>query len=227
MNTMTNHIRGPQRARRCDGLSTRGAILEVAGQVFAERGYAEATSKEICERAGTNGAAVNYHFGGKESLYEQVLVEAHRQMVSLEDLDAIVGSGKSPKGKLRAFFSLVLCSAARAPELWGIKIFLRELLAPSPSVDKLLATAVLPKIHAMRTLIQDATGLPAESPHVQRALVLVVMPCIGLILFPEKLRSALLPATTADAEGLIDDMLTYTFSGLRALGTRGKRDGTR
>src|SRR5918993_145207 len=41
-----------RRAQRPDGEATRQRLVETAGQVFAERGYAEATSKEICQRAG-------------------------------------------------------------------------------------------------------------------------------------------------------------------------------
>lgn len=50
--------------------------LDVAGRAFAARGYAAATSKEICERAGGNLAAVNNHFGGKQGLYRSVLAKA-------------------------------------------------------------------------------------------------------------------------------------------------------
>ncbi len=44
-------------------------LLDAACAVFAEKGYHEATIAEICEKAGANIAAVNYHFGGKETLY--------------------------------------------------------------------------------------------------------------------------------------------------------------
>ena len=53
---------------------------------------------------------------------------------------------------------------------------------------------------------------------MQRATALVALPCMGLILFPEKLRALMLPATAGDAEGLLEDMLAYMLGGLRALG---------
>jgi AcrR family transcriptional regulator len=84
------------RTQRTDGNTTRLHILETAGQLFAERGFAESTSKEICTRAGTNMAAVNYHFGGRDGLYEAVLVEAHRQLVSIDEL---VGLASAPSWK--------------------------------------------------------------------------------------------------------------------------------
>lgn len=48
---------------------TRERILRVALDVFAERGYAGASTREVCERAGVNPAALNYHWGTKERLW--------------------------------------------------------------------------------------------------------------------------------------------------------------
>ena len=218
MMNKTNPPQRPKRAQRSDGRSTRAVVLEAAGKVFAERGFAEATSKEICERAGTNGAAVNYYFGGKEGLYEEVLIEAHRQMLSLEDLNRIIASEATPEEKLRVFLEHIIRTAMNASELWGIRIFLRELASPSPFVPKFITTAVFPKSQKLRELIRDITGLPPDSPAMQRATALVALPCMGLILFPEKLRTLMLPATAGDAEGLLEDMLAYMLGGLRAWG---------
>jgi AcrR family transcriptional regulator len=56
---------------------TRERILEVAQRLFAERGLEATSVRDITSEAGCNVAAVNYHFGGKESLY----VEAFRAML--------------------------------------------------------------------------------------------------------------------------------------------------
>lgn len=57
------------------GLMTKERISAAALTVFSETGYHRATIREIVYRAGANIAAVNYHFGGKESLYLAVLRE--------------------------------------------------------------------------------------------------------------------------------------------------------
>ena len=89
----TRSSSSPLRTQRTDGNTTRLHILETAGQLFAERGFAEATSKEICTRAGTNMAAINYHFNGRDGLYEAVLIEAHRQLVSIDELVSLASVG--------------------------------------------------------------------------------------------------------------------------------------
>lgn len=50
-------------------MDTRERLLDAASEIFSQKGYAQATVAEICERGGANIAAVNYHFGGKASLY--------------------------------------------------------------------------------------------------------------------------------------------------------------
>lgn len=49
--------------------ATRQKVLEAACEVFARKGYRDATVQEICAGAGANVAAVNYYFGSKRKLY--------------------------------------------------------------------------------------------------------------------------------------------------------------
>ncbi len=57
---------------------TKARLIEAAGEEFGEKGFLAATVRAICARAGANLAAVNYHFGDKDRLYEQALLEAFR-----------------------------------------------------------------------------------------------------------------------------------------------------
>jgi AcrR family transcriptional regulator len=54
---------------------TKTALLEAAKQLVGERGYAGASVRELSAAAGTNLAAVNYHFGSRERLLNQAVLE--------------------------------------------------------------------------------------------------------------------------------------------------------
>ena len=52
---------------------TKLSLLDAAEAVIAEHGFAGASLRAITSRAGTNLAAVNYHFGSKEELARAVI----------------------------------------------------------------------------------------------------------------------------------------------------------
>ena len=52
--------------------STRERILGVAEALFARHGFAGASLRQVTAAANVNLAAVNYHFGSKDSLIEEV-----------------------------------------------------------------------------------------------------------------------------------------------------------
>ncbi len=75
--------------------STRERILGVAEALFARHGFAGASLRQVTAAAKVNLAAVNYHFGSKESLIEEVfrrrLDELNRQR-----LDALAAVEATP-----------------------------------------------------------------------------------------------------------------------------------
>ena len=56
-------------AEHTEHSETRARLLEAAERLFAERGFEATSVRDITTEAGCNVAAVNYHFGGKDSLY--------------------------------------------------------------------------------------------------------------------------------------------------------------
>jgi AcrR family transcriptional regulator len=59
---------------------TRERILKAAERLFADRGYEETSVRAIVAKARVNQAAINYHFGGKDGLYREVLRTAFRAL---------------------------------------------------------------------------------------------------------------------------------------------------
>jgi AcrR family transcriptional regulator len=206
-----------QRATRPDGAATRQHLLDTAGQVFAARGFADATSKEICERAGTPMASVHYHFGSREALYEAALVEAHRQVVGLDELKALTEGVSDPKDKLRAVISHFVGLSVNAAAPWGFMLMLREVLSPSPAIPALIEKAVRPKAALLLGLIGEVLQLNPKEPAVQRALMFTVLPCIAMMIAPKQMQTALLPAVAKDKKALVDDFVRFVLAGLDAI----------
>lgn len=76
----------PVTSSREDGRETKARIIEAAGPLFAQHGYDGTTSKKICQKAGVNMAAVNYHFGSRYGLYVAVLEEVQDYLVNVDVL---------------------------------------------------------------------------------------------------------------------------------------------
>jgi AcrR family transcriptional regulator len=73
--------------------STRQRILGAAEALFAERGFAGASLRQVTTAAKVNLAAVNYHFGSKDNLIEEVFRRrldelSHHRLENLAKLEA-------------------------------------------------------------------------------------------------------------------------------------------
>lgn len=74
--------------RQRDADRTRGEILDVAIEEFADKGYAGARVDEITARTRTTKRMIYYYFGGKEQLYIAALEQAYSVIRSVErDVD--------------------------------------------------------------------------------------------------------------------------------------------
>ena len=69
----------PQRARETQG-STKDRILQAAEEVFAERGFNGASTREIAARAGVNISSLHYHWESKETLYLAVFRDVYERL---------------------------------------------------------------------------------------------------------------------------------------------------
>ena len=66
-----------------ESTETRQRILNAAQRIFAEKGFAATSVREITTAAVCNIAAVNYHFGSKEKLYEALFRTTLKRLTDL------------------------------------------------------------------------------------------------------------------------------------------------
>jgi AcrR family transcriptional regulator len=134
--------------------ATKARLLEAAGEEFAAHGFDGATVRRICDRAKANVAAVNYHFGDKEQLYIQTVMEAHRCAVEPTP-EGLLALG-SPEEGLRRFIRHFLASvlAMESQPSWHQQLMLRELLRPSAACETLVREAIRPKFELLMKLMK-------------------------------------------------------------------------
>ena len=153
---------GHERGKRGDGDLTRARILESAGQLAAECGYANMTSKQVCERAHVNMAAVNYHFGSREGLYAAVLAEAHDRLFTLERLRQILAEGTAREKLSRTLDELL--AHLHGPRSWHVRVLAREFFSPAGFVDPFLQEKVHPKARLLRGLLPPSWTAASPVP---------------------------------------------------------------
>jgi TetR/AcrR family transcriptional regulator, regulator of cefoperazone and chloramphenicol sensitivity len=205
---------------RPDGAETRNNLLEAAGAVFAESGFDRATAKEIAHRAGANAAAVNYHFGGIEPLYEEVLAEAHRRLVSYQVLARVVSADQDPKDRLRRLIGLlvgVVRSGSSAS--WPAKVIVREVIAPTPHFEKLRREELEPKKTLIFGVISQIMGVTPDHPLVAQAALSIMAPCFMLLIAEKRLTEVLPPLDRANVsnETLANRLANFVLGGIAQL----------
>ena len=149
--------------RRMDGRETGEKIIECAGQLIAEKGFASVTSKEICRAAGVNLAAVNYHFGSRGGLYLAVLENVQQYLVELQQLIDLYESDLAPRQKMEKLIDFLAGNAFRKNE-WQISVWVREVMNPSPMLEKIFQKEALPKIFVIMKIFSEYTGYTADDP---------------------------------------------------------------
>jgi AcrR family transcriptional regulator len=144
----------------------RTRILEAAALVFAERGYEEATVREICERADVNLAAVNYYFGGKERLYIEILERVHSRQGQQPTMPEWPPGTPAP-AKLRHFIGSFLTHLLRQKEEpWEMRLMMREILGPTPAGKKFLTAQFRKGFDQLQGILDEM--LAAEVPAYKR-----------------------------------------------------------
>lgn len=130
---------------------TRQRILEAALPVFADQGFAGASTRALAAAAGVNIATLAYHFQDKQGLYDAVVDSIYLDLLAL-DLPPIQALGPRPADRVHALVALLYGQARKNAA--GIRLLLRHVMESGGSPERVRA-------HWELTALQQAAGLLA------------------------------------------------------------------
>jgi len=129
------------------GTETRERILDAAEVLFAAHGFEATSMRMITGLANVNLAAVNYHFGSKDALIQEVFRRRltglnQRRMVALEEAEAESGGeALKPSKIVEIFFGMPLIMAAETDPAGAtfMRLLGRTYTEPNEFVRRFLA----------------------------------------------------------------------------------------
>ncbi len=149
---------------------TKTRILDVAEELFMEHGFEATSLRQLTSAAGVNLAAVNYHFGSKEELFQSVLTRRLDPM-NQERIELLERLERESAGKplsVEKILSSMLIPALRLArdERRGGKNFLRLLgrayADPAPFIRHFLSQQYVEMIGRYKEAFQKSL------PHLSR-----------------------------------------------------------
>jgi AcrR family transcriptional regulator len=199
---------------------TTQRLLEAAGEVFAEKGFRSATIREICDRAKTNVAAVNYHYRDKEGLYLQVLEYWTRIGEEKFPPDLGLGPNPTPEEQLRAFIrSFLFRIFDKGRPAWLSRLMAHEMADPTAALDRLIDEVYRPLLDRLAEIVRSLLGAAARDDQVR----LYCRSITGQCLYYYHARPVIQKMTPefkyeqADLERLADHITRFSLAALRQL----------
>ena len=213
------------RKQRSDGQETRQNLLEAASEIFAHKGFREATIAEICKQAAANTAAISYHFGSKEALYVESWRYAFSQSLKTYPLDGGVPAKAPAEERLRGRI-LAIMRRIIDPKSHEFDIFHKEMASPTGLLVKAIQESVEPIFTGLALLIGEMLDKEPNAHEVQLCAMSIRAQCFGPLMHARQRKTAQgLPPTgleplLEDVEHLADHVTRFSLAGIRALRDR-------
>lgn len=185
--TIDADLAAPPRRRPLEGgyargEETRARIVEAAMNVFAEEGFARASTRRIAAEAGVNPPALQYYFDGKEGLHRACadVIIAHCRTTldpAREAAEAALANGSEDEA-LEAVCRFLdvqadLSVTSRETPAWSRFMHRAQLDDGGPAYRYVKATLAAPLHGLMGKLVARATGRETVDEEVRlRALIL-------------------------------------------------------
>jgi AcrR family transcriptional regulator len=208
------------RANRRSG-KTREKVLDTACRLFAENGYRGTTVALICRTAEVNIAAVNYHFGSKEHLYQRAWRHAHDQLMMKIPPDGGVAADRPAAERLRARIRAGL-QRAMLGDAVEFGIMRNEMANPTGLLRQVIVDAIRPIRQATEAILRVLLGPQAGELDVEVCEVCIIAPLM-LVTYHRQAEKhkGLAPVFREEMlEAMVDHFTAFAMAGIREVRRR-------
>ena len=203
--------------------SVKDRLLDAAEGLFCEHGFKGTSIRDIAASAGCNIASVNYYFGSKEGLYEEVW---HRHLIPMRDsrIASINKVMSRAEGRpnledlLRSFadtFVGSMVDTSRASRL--SKLMAREYIDSHLPTDMFVNEVMTPTISAMHGALMK-TCPDLDESKIMPVVFSVIGQLVHLVhvitMFEQGGDDMNLPVF--DSNEIINHIVTFSAAGIRA-----------
>jgi AcrR family transcriptional regulator len=160
---------------------------------------------------------VNYHFGGKTGLYQDIVQSAIRTMHGTTQEIQKLGEGCPPEEQLRIFVRVFLTRVVQARDGWIHRFMAHELNDPTPALDMVIKQVIKPRMTYLGGVIAALIDCRTNDPRVEHAVMSVQAQC--LVLLNDKIAGRFHPfqITPKRLEQVADHIATFSLAGIKAL----------
>jgi AcrR family transcriptional regulator len=194
--------------KRVAGPGTRERILAAALEVFAERGFDGARTREIAERAGANLGLLPYYFGGKLELWRAAVASAFEEL----QRELLAPGARSDDADLERLLRTFVHFVAQRPAF--MRLMNDEGKRNGPRMRWLVDHHVRPLADALRGMV-EAAERRGTLPPIHPVSVHYFVVGTGLV-FSQAAECAYLTGVDPIAEGFADahaDALVHLLLG--------------
>ena len=212
-------LRGAKQASRRNETGTRRKLLEVACRVFAEKGYRQTRTQDICRLAGVNLAAVNYHFGGKNGIYRAVWDLALESTLENAELEPVLSSDADRDWLYRYVHACVLSVFDTGMPGVLRKLMTHEVANPSPISNDILANHIAPRYSELGAHLRAMLGKGATDYQIG-CCVFAINALFGSIAINKTARRELFKGdkpAPGEIEQFAREICAFVIGGIRSL----------
>ena len=214
--------------QRKGAAETPKSLLAAASEVFADKGYRDATILEICELAGANVAAVNYHFGDKETLYREAWRHCFSESMKAHPPDGGVSDSAPSEERLRGQVAALLHRIADGNN----KEFLfvqKELANPTGLLDEVTQEELRPLHEKIETLVRELLGSRSSDMQVRFCTISIISQCINPMVAIKDRKGNRenkdFPPGVDDIEAYSNHIVKFSLAGIHAIRDEAEKKG--